>query len=301
MKKYIVIFIPLLLLYAPTRIFYSDWDWGYYYWLFGPIGPNHSQGMAAAGFSTLEYRGYNQFTINGYPGAGTEISSLVLRLRNNTGGAGLQIDINRVFSNTPGWDECGGTEPIYLTNQAVNASAEDYTYFDLTGTQAKDDFINAWQSSSWFGLGYKGSRGTAEPCMHFFYAFWADEMLDAALIIDYVIVGLNEHEEKATGTPLLSVYPNPCRKITNIRFSTGYPDRITSLSYGTSWAEGMELKIYNASGRLVRQFKDLTNYPFNQVVWDGTDQAGQRVVSGVYFVKLQTAGNSYIEKIIFVH
>lgn len=288
MRKFIVLFLPILFLYAPTHTFYSDWDWGYYFWLFGPVGPNHSQGMAAAGYSSMEYRGYNQFTIGGYPGAGTQISSLTLRLRNNTGGAGLQIDINRVFSNTPGWDECGGTAPVYLTNQAVNSNAEQYTYFDLTGTQAVDDFIAAWQTSSWFGLGYKGSRGSAEPCMHFFYAFWADEMLDAALIVEYVIVGKEEQERISEVTPCLSIYPNPCIEKVNIE-----------LGIERCVGDELSLIIYDASGRLIKDFR-ITHGALHdtRIVWDGTDRFNERVSSGVYFIELRTGDSIQVEKII---
>jgi hypothetical protein len=288
MKKLIVLFLPVLFLYAPTQTFYSDWDWGYYFWLFGPVGPNHSQGMAAAGYSSMEYRGYNQFTLGGYPGAGTQISDLTLRLRNNTGGAGLQIDINRVFSNTPGWDECGGTEPIYLTNQAVSANAEEYTYFDLTGTQAADDFVAAWQTSGWFGFGYKGSRGSAEPCVHFFYAFWADEMLDAALIVEYVIVAKEEHEEEMIQTPSLSFYPNPCKEEVYI-----------DLGAKKYTGDKFNLAIYDANGRLVKDFGVTLDALHNtRIKWDGMDHFGQKVSSGVYFIELRTGDGVHIEKII---
>jgi hypothetical protein len=284
MKKAIVLFIPLLLLYAPTITFYSDWDWGYYYWLFGPIGPVHSDGMAAAGYSTLEYRGYNQFSLGGYPG-NIQINSLVLRLRNNTGGAGLQIDINRVFSDTPGWDECGNTAPIYLTNQSVSPDAENYTYFDLTSTQAQSDFIDAWQNSSWFGFGYKGSRGSGEPTMHFFYAWWADEILDAALIVDYVIVGIDEQTGVVLSEPGLYISPNPFNRMTNLYLENTRPEDRASL------------KIFNAVGKLVRCFS-CTNQYLN---WYGRDAKGNLLPKGVYFVHLEINGELYeIQKVVLM-
>jgi hypothetical protein len=263
-KRLLVILIPLIGLYAPTTTFYSDWGWGYYYWLFGPIGPSQSEGMAAAGYSSLEYRGYNQFSLGGWPGSGTQINNLTLRLRNNTGGSGLQITINRVTSATPGWDECGGTSPVYLTNQAVNPNAEDYTYFTLTGTQAVTDLLTAWQGgSSWFGFGYRGSRGSGEPCMHFFYAFWADEMYDAALIVDYTIA-VEESPGNAVVAPVLSVYPNPFNRSVAIKFEIRNPK------------SEIALKIFDAKGQSVKAFKKL---PITQlhnyfITWDGSDNRG---------------------------
>jgi hypothetical protein len=296
MKKLFVILIPLLLLYAPTRIFYSDWGWGYYYWLFGPVGPSTSEGMAAAGYYSVEYRGFTQFSIGGWPGPGTQIASLVLRLRNNTGGAGLQIDINRVTSSTPGWDECGGTEPIYATHQPVNAPAEEYTYFDLTGTQAVNDFLSAWQSgSSWFGLGYKGSRGSGEPGMHYFYACWFDPNIDAALIVNYTIVGIEEAEERKIASSMLSVYPNPFTQMTEIRLP------ITDSRLQMT-ANRIQLKIYDVTGCLVRDFSQLLSdidYR-SSIIWDARDDHGLRVPAGIYFCTLESGTHNEITKLILL-
>jgi hypothetical protein len=291
MKKLLAILIPLIGLYAPSTTFYSDWGWGYYYWLFGPIGPSQSEGMAAAGYSTLEYRGYNQFSLGGWPGSGTQINNLTLRLRNNTGGSGLQITINRATSATPGWDECGGTSPVYLTNQAVNPNAEDYTYFTLTGTQAVTDLLAAWQSgASWFGFGYRGSRGSGEPCMHFFYAFWADYMYDAALIVDYTI-GV---EEQATAEELsgfsLQCYPNPFNRSVAIKFEIRNPK------------SDISLRIFDAKGRSVKSFRQLlfTQLHNYTVIWDRSDDSGLQVPPGVYFVCLESGSIKERRKIILV-
>jgi hypothetical protein len=295
MKKILVLFIPLLLLYAPTRTFYSDWGWGYYYWLFGPVGPSVSEGMAAAGFSTLEYRGFTQFSLGGWPGNGTQITSLQLRLLNNTGGAGLQININRVTSSTPGWDECGGTAPVYLTNQPVNPNVDEYTYFDLTGTPARDDFLTAWQGgASWFGLGLKGARGSGEPTMHFFYAFWADNYYDAALVVDYVI-GVEETAGQVdqVQTPLIAVAPNPFRTATYINIEH------SAESIGKSKeqiSEPSELQIYDIQGRLIRSFT-LSALPF-ALCWNGTDHNGRSVPDGVYLFALRTPSATVYVKVV---
>jgi len=303
MKKILVIFIPMLLLYAPTRTFYSEWGWGYYYWLLGnPVGPNWSEGMAAAGYSGLDYRGYNQFALGGWPGNGTQISSLQLRLLNNTGGAGLQININRVTSATPGWDECGGTPPVYLINQPVNPNADEYTYFDLTGTPARDDFLAAWQGgASWFGLGLKGARGSGEPGMHFFYAFWADNYYDAALIVDYVI-GVEENADQAdqVPTPLIAISPNPFRDKTDIRW------QITDKSLETDNRSGItdnssqtvKLQIFDVSGQLLKSFSLTYILHPSPVIWNGTDQNGRSVPPGVYLVALKTPAATVYAKVV---
>lgn len=277
MKRFVILLLPLFLSLAHAVTFYSDWGWGYYYWLFGPVGPSASEGMAAAGYSTLEYRGFTQFSIGGYPGPGTEINSLMLRLRNNTGGNGLQIDINRVTSVTPDWDECGGTAPIYLTNQPVQPDAEQYTYFDLTGTSAKSDFLTAWEGgASWFGLGYKGSRGSGEPCMHFFYAFWADEMYDAALFVDYT-VGVEERGEMPLSgdRPAIQIFPNPVHHDQSIIL------RIVGLDARSSTI----LRVFDVGGKAIKTF-NIKGQSDRMIVWDGIDDHGREVPSGIYFVQV---------------
>jgi hypothetical protein len=292
MKKYMLLLFPLVL-FALTRTFYCDHGWGYYYWLFGPIGPNQSEGMAAAGYQSVEYRGYVQFDLYAYPGSNTIINSLMLRLRNNTGGSGLQIDLNRVTSDIPDWQECGGTAPIYLTNASVNTSPETYTYFDLSGTQATDDFLSAWQSGDWFGLGMKGSRGSGEPCMHFFYAFWANEIYDAALLVDYGIVGIEEHQDPCTQdqSPRISISPNPAREILYITLS------IMEESIG----ERSPVEIYSSAGQLVHTISLPAAYGDRfAVVWDCTDRTGRRVVPGVYFITWSAGKERLVEKLILL-
>jgi len=296
LKKIWIIFIPFLLLYAPTRTFYSEWGWGYYYWLFGPIGPSVSEGMAAAGYSGVEYRGYTQFPLGGWPGNGTQIASLQLRLLNNTGGAGLQININRVTSATPGWDECGGTAPVYLTNQPVNPNADEYTYFELSGTPAQDDFMSAWQGGlPWFGLGLRGARGTGEPCMHFFYAFWADHYYDAALIVDYAI-GVEESADRLDEDqdPIIAISPNPFRDRTDIRWQTTdnrYP--ITD-----NIEKNPNISIYDVSGKLVISFSITDIGDRSSVIWRGEDADGRSVPPGVYLVALTTPSATVYRKIV---
>lgn len=59
-----------------------------------------------------------------------------------------------------------------------------------------------------------------------------------------------------------------------------------------------DLKIFDAAGRLMKQFNHLTIQPFNQVVWDGISNSGYAVSPGVYFVILNTNGQTVTEKVI---
>jgi flagellar hook assembly protein FlgD len=62
------------------------------------------------------------------------------------------------------------------------------------------------------------------------------------------------------------------------------------------------LEIYDATGRLVKSF-NLESSIQNQgsaVEWDGTDQIGRRLSSGVYFITLTSDNHSTTEKVLLV-
>jgi parallel beta-helix repeat protein len=101
---------------------------------------------------------------------------------------------------------------------------------------------------------------------------------------------------------LLEVYPNPFSKLTKISFGKGHPDRITHSSYGTGSAECIELKIYDASGRLVKNFNlkyEISNFQ-SEVPWNGVDNAGQKLPCGVYFLEFQAGDYKETRKLLLV-
>ncbi len=91
-------------------------------------------------------------------------------------------------------------------------------------------------------------------------------------------------EEEISKTEFhLTNYPNPFQSSTTISFS------ITA-----EITENPEISIYNIKGQKIKTFKNLqiNKSPYQQIVWDGKDEAGNNVGSGVYFYQFQT-GKSY--------
>jgi len=88
--------------------------------------------------------------------------------------------------------------------------------------------------------------------------------------------------------PVLQIYPNPFHNNLCITFSTDCN------------AKNESLKIYNASGRLVKSFNHLANYqsPFNQIIWRGDDDFGHKVSKGIYFIHLKTDNFKKTGKVI---
>jgi hypothetical protein len=78
----------------------------------------------------------------------------------------------------------------------------------------------------------------------------------------------------------LEVYPNPFTEKINIKL------QIPSTKSQTNPNFQATLKIYDINGRLVKSFNHLTNSPSNQMIWSGTDDKGNHLPAGVYFLRI---------------
>jgi hypothetical protein len=97
---------------------------------------------------------------------------------------------------------------------------------------------------------------------------------------------------KTEGRLTLALYParpNPFRGVTTLRFDV------------PSHSGDARLALYNVRGQLVRTVSaaDLSRGR-HAWHWDGTDDSGAAVSSGVYFVRLEVDGLTDIEKILLV-
>ena len=87
---------------------------------------------------------------------------------------------------------------------------------------------------------------------------------------------------------LLGNWPNPGRPSTRIAFS---------LPMG---ADGAALSIYDTGGRRVRTFQRAFTAGLNQVSWDGTDDRGALVRSGIYFYRLEVGATRLTRRMVLV-
>ncbi len=76
---------------------------------------------------------------------------------------------------------------------------------------------------------------------------------------------------------------------------------VTTLSFDLPVAGHATLKVYDSSGRLVRTLVDGTIAAGQHAaVWDGTDQAGRAVGSGIYLYELRAAGRTLTGRMTLV-
>lgn len=112
--------------------------------------------------------------------------------------------------------------------------------------------------------------------------------------------GVEEHEISQAFFTALQVTPNPFSKVTLITFQTHPLPGQESTQTGTSSGTQITLRIYDASGRLVRQW----DYPAvglsDHVYWYGRDNCGKQMPSGVYFLKFTAGDHTERKKLLLV-
>ncbi len=87
-------------------------------------------------------------------------------------------------------------------------------------------------------------------------------------------LGVLEHDKTPSVLPRFMVHPNP--------FRTGVCIRGTQ--------KNTSLRIYDISGRLVKDLSSFVHHPSSFVIWDGTDQTGHTLPAGIYFLELRIGG-----------
>ena len=86
---------------------------------------------------------------------------------------------------------------------------------------------------------------------------------------------------------LHSAYPNPFNPNTNLSFTLP-----TAVSYS--------LNVYNVAGQLVRSYEGMGDVGLNVIIWDGKDNAGDEVASGIYFYKLIAGQHQATRKMVIL-
>uniref|UniRef100_A0A7V3VUF5 T9SS type A sorting domain-containing protein n=1 Tax=candidate division WOR-3 bacterium TaxID=2052148 RepID=A0A7V3VUF5_UNCW3 len=111
----------------------------------------------------------------------------------------------------------------------------------------------------------------------------------------YPFIGIEETFLRSTPSTLtLEVYPNPFVEKTEIKYTMQKKGLMIN-----GKRSAISLKIYDATGRLVKSFSHLTNYQ-SSIVWDGTDDSGRRLPAGIYFVRLEINEFKKTEKVILL-
>lgn len=194
-----------------------------------------------------------------------------------------------------------------LSNGLDSAYASRFAQFDgdlyagggfWFAGDSKTHFIAKWDGSSWYTLG-SGTNWSAEAMCDFqgklavgghftraggnpsyYFAQWSPS----------IVAGVNVEDNGAlpSTAQLFQNYPNPFNPSTEIEFSLPHLERVT-------------VKIYNALGQTIRTLlRDTPLVGVQHVKWDGRDDAGATVATGVYCYLLQAGDKTLSKKMVLL-
>jgi hypothetical protein len=118
---------------------------------------------------------------------------------------------------------------------------------------------------------------------------WHEDYSDSSGNFTITIsTGIEETGNQVEDLTLFSAFPNPFNPATTIRYSLSKGSRVS-------------LKIYNVVGERVKTLvEDFQSPGDKSAVWDGRNDRGQLVSSGVYIYKLEAGEFASVRKMIFV-
>jgi len=163
------------------------------------------------------------------------------------------------------------SRPVQLVRLRVSVTDDRPAYFWIEPSRDSGQVLPA--------VVFDGEIHTARPVS-------GDVSMPVASLndADFALDGRN------TPTPQLTmgIAPNPFNPMTQIRFSVPSSGHV-------------ELRIFGTRGQLVTTLRsEVMEAGEHEAVWNGTDQSGRAVSSGVYFSRLQTKSGTLLEKMMLM-
>ena len=116
---------------------------------------------------------------------------------------------------------------------------------------------------------------------------WGDISVEAATFMGATLSATVEAKVLPTAYALHQNYPNPFNPSTSlaIDFPTASPYTLT---------------IYNIAGQVVKTYAGHADAGTYTITWNGTDNRGSKVASGVYFYAVEADGFNAIRKMVLM-
>jgi len=125
-----------------------------------------------------------------------------------------------------------------------------------------------------------------------------------AKVVDWEWSGVGVEERPTDQCPMTNVQlmqnvPNPFSKETRMAYSVRpVAETGNAISHKPL---GIRLKVYDVRGRLVKTLVDGSKEPGAYAsTWDGRDEGGEPVPSGVYFYRLNSADQTVTKKMVLL-
>ncbi len=157
-----------------------------------------------------------------------------------------------------------------------------YKYWD--GSNWHNEVVNQPLGGGW------NCRIALDSQEHPRIAYFNQNTDDLEYANPIIIVGTEDEViEVPASFSLNQNYPNPFNPTTTIKFNTENTEKNT------------EIVIYNIKGQKVKSLvNEKLDAGAHQVVWDGTNDSGKPVTSGIYFYKMKSGNYTSTKKMILV-
>ncbi|MDI6840640.1 MAG: hypothetical protein QMD71_07325 [bacterium] len=207
----------------------------------------------------------------------TEVTDTTLRFSGSSIDIATDTDCNPYIVWEDGRDSVGITHPYFsYSDDGGNSFSKNVRVVDKPGTIGDVDQYGV-------GLAVDDNKNV--------YAVWSDRRNHNKWYDIYFAkgtqVGIEESSKLKAQNLKLETYPNPFNRETVIYYlylSGKHDDYPINLACHSEVAgRDLRLAIYDLTGRLVRTFPIS-----NSITWDGRDNCGKLLPSGVYFCKLFT-------------
>ncbi len=183
---------------------------------------------------------------------------------------------------------------VYITGKSRGAVDDDYAtvVYDSLGnevTAQRYDGPNsggAWQDAS-YGV-------VADAHGNFYVTGFSGGIGSCYDMATVKYSGMPGVESRPTRDIIsLQIFPNPFRNKIDIRWQI-IDDRLRMTD------NNPQIKIYDVSGQLVRQWDDPTIQLSDHISWAGTDHADRKLPSGVYILKCEAGEHTKTKKLLLI-
>ncbi len=207
------------------------------------------------------------------------------------------------IDDTEGGNGNGLAEPgetVSVIVELANEGLAEASEIDLV-LRAGDSMVavvDSTASVSDIPSGGSASNG-ADP-----FSMTIAEARDDTLATVWLHVGGNAATYQRPLRCRIDIEPTGEPPITQLAFAPCYPNPFTGgtqMSLALPEPRHVQLRVYNVAGRLVRTVAD---EPYDAgphlLEWDGTDGSGNRVASGIYFVRLTAGSDTRTRKAVLL-
>ncbi len=200
----------------------------------------------------------------------------------------IPLDTIAVYDVLANWEETNYAFPGMGNARQIKFMVDlpETLYIDdgwvmIQSSHEADGCMFAWETSGLSGAGAQYDRDRSQ---------WASVPTCLAFCLESdVISGIDDQPtELPLSYELIQNYPNPFNATTSIRFSLEKADDVS-------------VSIFDVGGRLIKSLHSGALYAgSHSLIWDGTNESGTIVSSGIYFCRLNTSEGSFSNRMVFL-